>query len=70
MLIVLKDLRLDDLLFTIEITLFVIKSNSSLVNSKSSNSSSLSPSLKDIINFCLPPISYADNSRQKESELL
>ncbi len=69
-LIVLKDLRLDDLLFTIEITLFVIKSNSSIVNSKSSNRKSLSPSLKDFKNFCLPAISYSDNSRLKESELL
>ena len=69
-LIVLKDLRLDDLLFTIEITLFVIKSNSSIVNSKSSNRKSLSPSLKDFKTFCLPAISYSDNSRLKESELL
>ena len=69
-LIVLKDLRLDDLLFTIEITLFVIKSNSSIVNSKSSNRKSLSPSLKDFKIFCLPAISYSDNSRLKESELL
>ena len=69
-LIVLRDLRLDDLLFTIEITLFVIKSNSSIVNSKSSNRKSLSPSLKDFKTFCLPTISYSDNSRLKESELL
>ena len=69
-LIVLKNLRLDDLLFTIEITLFVIKSNSSIVNSKSSNRKSLSPSLKDFKTLCLPVISYSDNSRLKESELL
>ena len=69
-LIVLKDLRLDDLLFTIEEILLITNKVISIVNSKSSNRKSLSPSLKDFKTFCLPAISYSDNSRLKESELL
>ena len=69
-LIVLRDLRLDDLLFTIEELLLITNKVISIVNSKSSNRKSLSPSLKDFKTLCLPVISYSDNSRLKESELL
>ena len=56
--------------FTIEELLLITNKVISIVNSKSSNRKSLSPSLKDFKTFCLPAISYSDNSRLKESELL